>query len=216
MQKASFSSDKFTSRRFSMSILKANLIALIYPLPFAVVFTAAYIASGAFRPGSSDEITFSFGGRPIVLLFELLLYFAAVFALVAVHEGIHALFFLKGCELGRKSIVFGIKYATPYCHCEEVLTISIYSQSLLAPLWSICIPLAVASCLTGNFLVFLVTLTMIFGSGGDLAIFWMIRKFRSKTTYVWDMDDQVGCIIYEPIENLKNSTDGKYDIGNQN
>jgi len=57
---------------------------------------------------------------------------------------------------------------------------------------------------------------MIFGSGGDLAIIWMIRKFRSKTTYVWDMDDQVGCIIYEPIENPENSTDGKYDIGNQN
>jgi len=62
-----------------MSILKANLIALIYPLPFAVVYTAAYIASSAFRSGSSGEISLFFDGRPIVLLFELLLYIAAFF-----------------------------------------------------------------------------------------------------------------------------------------
>jgi hypothetical protein len=199
-----------------MSFLKANLVALIYPLPFVLIFVAAYFASDALRPGSSGGIFLSFSGNIFLLFFKLLLYFAAFIVLVALHEGIHALFFLKGCEFGRKSIIFGIKSATPYCHCEEVLAISVYRQSLLAPLWLICIPLAAASCMTGSSLIFLVTLTMIFGSGGDLAIFWMIRRFRSKTTYVWDMEDQVGCIIYEPVESPEISTDGKHDIGNKN
>ena len=62
------------------------------------------------------------------------MYLAVVFSLAAAYKGIHALFFLKGCELGRKSIVLGNKFATLYCHCDEVLSISIYRQSLLAPL----------------------------------------------------------------------------------
>ena len=60
-------------------------------------------------------------------------------------------------------------------------------------------PLAAASMLTGNILLTFLTVSMIFGSGGDLAIFWMTRKYAGKTTYVWDMEDAVGCIIYERI-----------------
>ena len=180
----------------SMSFLKANIVALLYPLPFVVLYIVLFALSASVRRKSEGTIS---SGNLLELLLWLLFYFAAFFGLIVLHEFIHALFFLKGCDYGWKSIVFGVKSATPYCHCSEVITLNIYRQSLLAPLWAVCVPLAAASMLTGNILLTFLTVSMIFGSGGDLAIFWMTRKYAGKTTYVWDMEDAVGCIIYERI-----------------
>jgi hypothetical protein len=182
----------------SMSFLKANIVALIYPAPLAAIYTALYLFVVSNRWNGNGEIN-TFTLNFIDILLWLLFYFAAFFGLVVLHEFVHALFFLKGCDYGWKSIVFGIKSATPYCHCSEVISLRVYRQSLLAPLWAVCVPLAAVSMFTGNSLIFLLTISMIFGSGGDLAIFWMSRKHAGKTTYVWDMEDAVGCILYERI-----------------
>lgn len=180
----------------SMSFLKANIVALLYPLPFVVLYIVLFALSESVRWKSEGTIS---SGNLLELFLWLLFFFAGFFGLIVLHEFIHALFFLKGCDYGWKSIVFGVKSATPYCHCSEVITLNIYRQSLLAPLWAVCVPLAAVSMLTGNILLTFLTVSMIFGSGGDLAIFWMTRKYAGKTTYVWDMEDAVGCIIYERI-----------------
>lgn len=191
-----FLKEEYRETTKSMSFLKANIVALLYPLPFVVLYIVLFALSESVRRKSEGTIS---SGNLLELLLWLLFYFAAFFGLIVLHEFIHALFFLKGCDYGWKSIVFGVKSATPYCHCSEVITLNIYRQSLLAPLWAVCVPLAAASMLTGNILLTFLTVSMIFGSGGDLAIFWMTRKYAGKTTYVWDMEDAVGCIIYERI-----------------
>ena len=191
-----FLKEEYRETTKSMSFLKANIVALLYPMPFVVLYIVLFALSESVRRKNEGTIS---SGNLLELLLWLLFYFAAFFGLIVLHEFIHALFFLKGCDYGWKSIVFGIKSATPYCHCSEVITLNIYRQSLLAPLWAVCVPLAAASMLTGNILLTFLTVSMIFGSGGDLAIFWMTRKYAGKTTYVWDMEDAVGCIIYERI-----------------
>ncbi len=196
MNKDMFLKEEYRETTKSMSFLKANIVALLYPLPFVVLYIVLFALSESVRRKSEGTIS---SGNLLELLLWLLFYFAAFFGLIVLHEFIHALFFLKGCDYGWKSIVFGVKSATPYCHCSEVITLNIYRQSLLAPLWAVCVPLAAASMLTGNILLTFLTVSMIFGSGGDLAIFWMTRKYAGKTTYVWDMEDAVGCIIYERI-----------------
>ena len=196
MNKDMFLKEEYRETTKSMSFLKANIVALLYPMPFVVLYIVLFALSESVRRKSEGTIS---SGNLLELLLWLLFYFAAFFGLIVLHEFIHALFFLKGCDYGWKSIVFGVKSATPYCHCSEVITLNIYRQSLLAPLWAVCVPLAAASMLTGNILLTLMTVSMIFGSGGDLAIFWMTRKYAGKTTYVWDMEDAVGCIIYERI-----------------
>jgi len=201
MLKEIFTPDLYTGKKYSMSILKANLVAIAYPIPLVIVYIASFLAINSLRSGAEYRLSFSIGGNISSLLLGLFLYFAGFFILIVLHEITHAVFFLRGCEQGRKSIVFGIKYATPYCHCTEVITASAYRRSLLAPLFTICLPLALASFITGNILVFLAALSMIFGSGGDLAVFWMIHKYPGKSTFVWDMDDEVGCIVYEPVQN---------------
>jgi len=191
-----FLKEEYRETTKSMSFLKANIVALLYPLPFVVLYIVLFALSESVRWKSEGTIS---SGNLLELFLWLLFFFAGFFGLIVLHEFVHALFFLKGCDYGWKSIVFGIKSATPYCHCSEVITLNIYRQSLLAPLWAVCVPLAAASMLTGNILLTLMTVSMIFGSGGDLAIFWMTRKYAGKTTYVWDMEDAVGCIIYERI-----------------
>ena len=191
-----FLKEEYRETTKSMSFLKANIVALLYPMPFVVLYIVLFALSESVRRKNEGTIS---SGNLLELLLWLLFFFAGFFGLIVLHEFVHALFFLKGCDYGWKSIVFGIKSATPYCHCSEVITLNIYRQSLLAPLWAVCVPLAAASMLTGNILLTLMTVSMIFGSGGDLAIFWMTRKYAGKTTYVWDMEDAVGCIIYERI-----------------
>jgi len=196
VNKDMFLKEEYRETTKSMSFLKANIVALLYPLPFVVLYIVLFALSESVRWKSEGTIS---SGNLLELFLWLLFFFAGFFGLIVLHEFVHALFFLKGCDYGWKSIVFGIKSATPYCHCSEVITLNIYRQSLLAPLWAVCVPLAAASMLTGNILLTLMTVSMIFGSGGDLAIFWMTRKYAGKTTYVWDMEDAVGCIIYERI-----------------
>ena len=196
MNKDMFLKEEYRETTKSMSFLKANIVALLYPMPFVVLYIVLFALSESVRRKNEGTIS---SGNLLELLLWLLFFFAGFFGLIVLHEFVHALFFLKGCDYGWKSIVFGIKSATPYCHCSEVITLNIYRQSLLAPLWAVCVPLAAASMLTGNILLTLMTVSMIFGSGGDLAIFWMTRKYAGKTTYVWDMEDAVGCIIYERI-----------------
>ena len=90
-----------------------------------------------------------------------------------------------------------MKAATPYCNCKEVLSLSVYRKSLMAPLWMICLPLAAVAIITGNLFAFLAAVIMIFGSGGDIAIFWNLRNYIGKNAFVWDMEDAVGCIVYD-------------------
>lgn len=213
MEKESFTDDKYKSSKKSMSILKANLTAMIYPIPLVILFTAGYMASIILADNWQNGFSFSVGGNPITMFISLFLFFAAFFVLIVLHEITHAVFFLRGCENGRKSITFGVKYATPYCHCEEVILLSTYRLSLLAPLITVCLPLAVLTLATRNFFFFIITITMIFGSGGDLAIYWMTRKFAGTKTYVWDMADEVGCIVYEPLLTVEKTK--KEDSGRQ-
>jgi hypothetical protein len=201
MNKELFTQDKYTIRTISMSFLKANIIGTLFPIPLAALFV--FLFGWLQFSRNSEGFSFEVNGQ---FLLWLLVFYVGVFLLIALHEFVHALCFLPGCENRWKSIHFGIKSATPYCHCKEVLPLTIYRNSLLAPLWLICLPLAIAALLTGNVLVFCLTIIMIFGSGGDLAVFWFLRKYKGKRTYVWDKDDAIGCNIYEPLNDEHTDT----------
>jgi hypothetical protein len=204
MNKDIFMKTEYRETRKSMSFLKANLVAVLYPVPLVILYVAIFVLATENRwPGQGDSVSFTVSAFEPFLW--LLLYIVSFFGCIVLHEFFHALFFLRGCDYGWKSIVFGVKSATPYCHCKEVMPVSVYRQSLLAPLWAVCIPLVAASMITGNVFLMLLTVSMIFGSGGDLAIYWMIRKYPGKTAYVWDMEDAVGCIIYEQLPDAPQS-----------
>lgn len=199
MFKKDLQAERYTKTEHTTSFVKANLYALVYPLPFIIPYILIYIGFRVFLPESmTPYITIPFldlwFAKFIVLLIVMIAFFV-------IHELVHAAFFLAACEGGSKSIVFGVKQLTPFCHCEELLTLRAYRRSCLAPLWAVCLPLAIFSFFVPEPLVFLLTLTMISGSGGDLWIVWALRKYNANTTLVYDRDDIVGCDVYVPIEN---------------
>jgi hypothetical protein len=201
MLRETFPKEDYRVVTHSISILKANIVALFYPIPFVMLYLSVYFFSiSLFEP---VKFTFSTDNLLYFALF-FLAYFAALLVLIVLHELIHALFFLPGCEKGWKSIHFGIKQMTPYCHCMEIITMSQFRRSLWGPLWILCTLLAATSVILGDPISFLLTLVMIFGSGGDLYVLWATRKYRGSTTLVFDLEDQVGCEVYlkaDPAEN---------------
>lgn len=200
MQRETFPREDYRVVTHTISILKANIVALLYPIPVVALYLMIYFFSvSLFEPAI---FTFSTDNLLSFALF-FLAYFAALLVLIVLHEVIHALFFLSGCEKGWKSIHFGIKQMTPYCHCMEIITMSQFRRSLWGPLWILCPILAAVSMILGDPISFLLTLVMIFGSGGDLYVLWATRKYRGSTTLVFDLEDQVGCEVYlkeEPSE----------------
>ncbi len=199
MYKKNLEADKYTKTEHTTSFVKANLYALVHPLPFMIPYVLIFIGFRVWLPESMTlQVSNPFPNLWFASFIALFL-FLAVF--VILHELVHAAFFLPACEGGRKSIIFGVKQLTPFCHCEEILTLQAYRRSCLAPLWVICLPVAVLSLFIPNWELFLLTLIMISGSGGDLWIVWVLRKYDAKTTLVYDRDDVVGCDVYVPIEN---------------
>ncbi|NLT12607.1 MAG: DUF3267 domain-containing protein [Clostridiaceae bacterium] len=194
MQKDHFTTGEYRLIQHSISFLKVNILALLYPLPLVVLFVVAYFF---IRSAIANEL---FSKSPWLenSLYQLIMYLGIVMIALVLHECTHALVFLRHSKNGRKSIKFGIKSLTPYCHCEEVISLNAYRHACLAPLYSICLPLAIISIVTGNSIFFLIAITMIFGSGGDLWVFFVTRKYNGRQTYVWDMEDKVGCEIYVP------------------
>jgi hypothetical protein len=194
MLKDTFPIERYRIVTHSISFLKANIVALITPLPFVLLYLGIYLVTTKYV--NPIPVTFSLSVSIFYLPIYFFLYFLILFLLVVLHELIHAVFFLPACVKKWKSIHFGIKSMTPYCHCKEIMTLSQYRRSLWGPLW-ILVPLLVAvSLLLQESFSFLFTMIMIFGSGGDLYVFWITRKYHGKTTYVWDMVDQIGCEIY--------------------
>ncbi|MDD4096442.1 MAG: metalloprotease family protein, partial [Oscillospiraceae bacterium] len=99
------------------------------------------------------------------------------------------------------SIKFGIKSLTPYFHCSEAVKVSVVRRSCLAPLWVLTLPLAVLSLITGNFVLYLLTIVMLFGSGADLWVALKLSKFNGKTCYALDMENEVGITVFVPDGN---------------
>ena len=90
----------------TIGVVKANLLALIVMLPFAVLSGAVVLSRVSFLSMAESMSPFDF-----------LLYLLVMLLLTAVHEGIHALTWAMFGKDYWKSIRFGViwKALTPYC-----------------------------------------------------------------------------------------------------
>jgi len=171
----------------SISALKANL----YAIPIILI---SIICLGVPFVLIWDWQTFTKGFLTIYLTLP---YFILAFVLGAfLHEVLHALGFLIFGRLKFSQIKIGIiwKYITPYAHCRIPLKASIYRIALLLPaiLLGICPALVALITKEGWLLIYGILFTVL--AGGDLLIFWLIRKVRSKEL-VKDHPERCGCYI---------------------
>ena len=175
----------------TIGVVKANLLALIVMLPFAVLSGAVVLSSYSLRSMIKSPIT------SLVLLFL----FLALLLLTAVHEGIHALTWAMFGKDYWKSIRFGViwKALTPYCTCLRPVKRGQYILGAAMPTLVLGIGLTAAAALTGSFSVFILAIAMIFGGGGDFTIIlkMLLHRQQGRDAVYYDHPYECGVVIFE-------------------
>ena len=153
----------------TISVLKANIYAILWLVPFAVLFIGLYNALGCKSGSELDNIS------------GLMIFVIILVALVFVHEGLHGITFASFAPHHFQSIEFGViwKYLTPYCCCTEPVSRPGYVLSAFMPCLVLGIVPCVVSLCTGSVFLLVTGLIMISGAGGDLTIIAKVLAFRT-------------------------------------
>ena len=174
----------------TIGVVKANLLALIVMLPFAVLSGAVVLSPVSFLSMADSMSPFDF-----------LLYLLVMLLLTAVHEGIHALTWAMFGKDYWKSIRFGViwKALTPYCTCLRPAKRGQYILGAAMPTLVLGIGLTAAAARMGIFWVFILALAMIFGGGRDFAIIlkMLLHRQRGKEAVYYDHPYECGVVVFE-------------------
>jgi len=183
-------------KEHSLSAFRANILGFLMPVPLAVLYIILYALS--FSAVSRVDIPSSLSDRTVLIPLYFIAFFSALLILVFMHELIHLLFFLIFSKEGRKSITIGTRMLTPYAYSIEALPLGAYRLSMIAPFFLLIVPLGIVSVLLKDPFSFLITLIMIFSTGGDWVSLWITRKYHGRNIFVWDHPDECSCEIYLP------------------
>jgi hypothetical protein len=134
-------------------------------------------------------------------LYSTLITFAVIVFGIVLHEFIHGITWASFSTKGFKSVKFGIywKELTPYCHCDEPLTVQQYTIGAMMPAILLGFIPSLTAYITGNIFWMLFGLFFTVAASGD---FMMIRKMakENKNTLVQDHPSKIGCFVYRKIQ----------------
>lgn len=173
----------------TIGVVKANLLALIVMLPFAVLSGAVVLSRVSFLSMAESMSPFDF-----------LLFLLVMLLLTAVHEGIHGLTWGLFAESHWRAIRFGVVWnaLTPYCTCAQPMKRGQYILGAAMPT----LVLGISDGRRGSdrdFLGLHSALAMIFGGGGDFAIILKILLHRQcgKEAVYYDHPYECGVVVFE-------------------
>ena len=182
-QRRQFQAEGYQENREVISVLKANIMALVTAVPWMALGLALW----------------SWGGRgpvwpPVREYLLLVLFF---FATVFIHELLHGLGWCLGVQDGWKSMYIGMMWETltPYCHCKEPLLPGKYILGSLFPGIVLGGGLYLAAFASGNNFLLWLSLLNILAAGGDFLIAWHAGKY--KEGYVLDHPTECGFVIFQ-------------------
>lgn len=169
MVKSDLEKQGLVGEEFTISILKANMMAFVYAGPIGLL--GIIIFNLVHRSLSS-----SFG------MISIILYIVLIIVTAFLHELLHGVGWAKSCNNGWKSIYIGVvwKALTPFCSCSEAMTFSGYAFGGILPLLILGIGGSLLSIITGSYLIMLISVTNILMAGGDITIMLMLLKHRDK------------------------------------
>jgi hypothetical protein len=196
MKKEALQNERYEANRHSISAFRANVAGLFLPVPLALLYIVLYRASYPYlRHLGNIELPLR---TEILIPVVLIAFFASIILLNLLHEMIHAAVFRIWGKGGPESVVFRLSKMSFYAHGIEAIPLGVYRFALIAPLLLQVIPLAFLSVFLGDPFSFLITLIMIFSTGGDLFTLWITRKYSGKGIYVTDDPDLSACEIFVP------------------
>ncbi|MDO5294260.1 MAG: DUF3267 domain-containing protein [bacterium] len=167
----------------TISIVKANIFALVTAGPFAILVVAIYMMiwkQGTFRAQLSDY----------------LIYCLAIMVSMPIHEGIHGLTWRMFCKGKWKSIYIGFiaEALTPFCHCKEPLRFWPYIIGGLMPFFVLGIGVSVVGIVCHSALITVIGATSILAAGGDTTIALMLLRYRKAL--ILDHPKQCGFVAF--------------------
>ena len=184
-------SQGYEESKHTVDVVKANILAMLIMLPFVAVIAVPYLI----RNGIPQRAAFS-----TYLLYLALFIFLAM-AEMAVHEGIHGLTWGLLSPDGFSTIEFGLikEYLTPYCYCGTPLTRGQYIIGSMMPTLVLGFIQGIVAILTGNFLIFILSVFLIIGGGGDFLIDWLLIRYKKKYSELILMDHptELGFVAFE-------------------
>lgn len=173
----------------TISIEKANIIALALIIPITILYALPYYLIWKENVFSSLKLI-NLGILLISIPFGII-----------IHELLHGITWALFIPGGFKTISFGIKweYLAPYCHSSSPMKVWIYVIGGLMPLIFMGILPAIYSIITGHTFIMFFAMFFSWAAGGDIQVIWMIRKFK-KNQLVMDHPDDPGFIVIKNIE----------------
>lgn len=185
--------EEYAKEEKTISLGKANLIAVVVMVPVGMVLLVFYYLLYALPDLQKIGVNDYFSSLLMILVGFLFL--------TVVHEFIHGFVWHFYCKNRWKSIKFGIavKLLTPYCHCRELLFVWQYRLGTAAPLLLTGILPYLISLICGNFVLMAVSLLMIIGAGGDTAILLLLKNAKPYEL-ISDHPSLCGCIVYHEKE----------------
>ena len=154
--------DGYEESEHTVDIVKANILAILIMLPFVAVIAVPYLMQhGIGKPGSLSDY-----------LLSLAFFIFMVMAEMIVHEGIHGLTWGLLSPDGFSTIEYGLikEYMTPYCYCGTPLTRGQYLIGSLLPTLVLGFFQGFVAVCTGNFMIFVLSVILMFGGGGDFLL----------------------------------------------
>lgn len=173
----------YTENICTISIVKANIMALVTTSPIIVLCIAIYFSKW-------DMINFNFN------IIKSLLFVIFTIACIVIHEIIHGLTWSMFCKNKWESIHLGImlEVLTPYCHCKEPLKFGAYILGGLMPLLVLGIGVFIFSLFIGSGLLLFLSLINILGAGGDVTIAIMLLRY--KKALILDHPTKCGFVAF--------------------
>lgn len=171
----------------TISMGKANAVAFaLIPLAFVLFYLPYRWIWGA-------DSLWVISARTLL---DFLLFMAAFFVGVLVHEGLHALGFIWIGKAPRSTIRFGILWRglAPYAHCSAAVTARAYRWSLALPGLVLGVLPAVLGIALGSWWLMVYGALMFIAAGGDAAVLLAIRSLPGETM-VQDHPSKVGCTV---------------------
>lgn len=184
-------SQGYEESKHTVDVVKANILAMLIMLPFVAVIAVPYLI----RNGIPQRVAFS------TYLLYLALFIFLSMAEMAIHEGIHGLTWGLLSPDGFSTIEFGLikEYLTPYCYCGTPLTRGQYIIGSMMPTLVLGFIQGIVAILTGNFLIFILSVFLIIGGGGDFLIDWLLIRYKKKYSELILMDHptELGFVAFE-------------------
>jgi hypothetical protein len=196
MTETSLQIENYLKKEYTLTAAKANMRALFFVLPTLLIYIATYVLiwPEQFSLSSLKSLVAVYKTWMVFSPFVLIL--VIVFGAI-LHEMLHGYTWAFFCEHGLESIEYGMCWAllTPYCHCQEVLTLRSYVLGGIMPGFLMGLLPAFVGLLLGSIPVFLFGVFFSMAASGDLLVIWMLRHQR-KTALVQDHPDKIGCYVF--------------------